>query len=302
MKTRNIYVVVVALLLSAFCSSCVVDNTDGKDRLTRKGMVMYQYYQFNTFRVIKDYVDLGFKLNAWLALPDSARRDIEMKYFPNTKIFQERTGVYGLYENAKLVYTINTNGYALSDADADWVISWKDDPAANNGEPCAQSFTEGAHELHITHVDDATRNAWQVRLADPDSAHSYIDIVVEPEGGGEYIAESLFEWSFSITGSGCYTFRQNIWEKNKPSEYKTYLQFNIEETMPWMCNYDAIGPSSYIYGTYHFRGGKVALNATNHKGESLPVYAAFKGIYDVAITYKDVTEIYNVEERDYYYE
>lgn len=301
MKSRHISIIAVALLLAAFCSSCTVASSGEKDKLTRKGMVIYQYYQYNTFCVLRNYADWGFKLNAWLATPEANRREIEMKYFPNHRIYKDGENIYGLYKGNVLEYTINTQGHALSDVNADWIITWKNDVVNYREYENTQSFSQDLNEMHITHVADASRNAWNVTIADEDSAQSYLNIVVEPEGAGEYIAESLFEWNFSITGSGCYKFVQDIWQEYKNVENETCLQFNIEESMPWCCNYDIIAENRCPYYQYHWRGGKVALVASNNKGESVPVYAMFKGIYNIAITYKDVTEIWNIEEeRDLY--
>ena len=292
MKKNRIYLGMLFSAMVLLFANCTVREGEMAGAHTQRGFEIYKSCEFNTLNFIYNKVDICFKFNAWLEA-DSALKDLlEDKFFPEYKLRKAEDGIYGLYNGVEQVFIIETGGKPLSDPNAQWILSWKgtdnDLNRQNYGNDLpslASSFIKGTMELHVDHADTAG-NSWHVSIVDQDSLNAFLDLnIVSPM---RLMPQTLFDDDFTVTGTGKFYFLEGrIWSDNGGQtgwQHQTFLAFDIKSPMQFVFTYD----------DNSFHGGAIGLVASNLSGETLPVNAEFKGPYNVAITYKNQTQIWNV--------
>ena len=291
MKTTKIYLGILLSAMLLLFANCTIREGEYAGAATQRGFQIYKTCEYNTIEFIDKYVDICFNLNTWIEADSSFKYLIEDKWFPNYKIRNVGDGIYGLYANANLVYTIETGNLPLTDPNAKWVLSWNErdnnNGYSNYGQiALANSFRSGSQELHIDNLGTTAENSWHVTIAEQDSSESFLDLtLVTPKH--TIMQQSVMEDDFTVTGTGKFLFLEGrLWSNGEPAgwEHHTYLSFEIQAPMQFVFAYEGRG----------FHGGKMDLEASNLNGDKLPVGAQFKGPYNIEITYKDKTQIWNI--------
>ena len=296
---KKLKITLLLFCLFGLLSGCVKRYEDTVPD-TQRGYNIYRACQNYSIFYLKNKVDLFFKFNAWYTAGAQTRKTIKAKWFPQYDIVEKEPGLFNFYDvmnRYEFVFSIHTHKKKLTEEDAHWTMGWwsgEDTPEnraifwPEEDVLMSSSFRgSGWLEMHIERAESeiAADLCWRVTLAESDSLHSFIDWRVDLQSA--VMPQTLFESDFCVSGSGCYKYVEN-WYNASRGDYETYLKYEIQNPMCW---YFATGNIDDLC----WYGGAMDLEAFNSQGNTLPVKAEYVSPQNVKITYKGVSQVWNVQ-------
>ncbi|MBQ9436552.1 MAG: hypothetical protein IJU33_10565 [Bacteroidales bacterium] len=296
----------IKLVLSFFCLLCVLAGCWRQEDTvpdTQRGYNIYRACQTWSIFYITNKVDLMMKFNSWYVANNQERNTIKNKWFRQYDIVEIEHGVFSFYDmmnRYEYAFSINTQGKSMADEDSHWTYRWYSGNASPKNQAigywwdkdmiiCSSFRGCGWVDLHVDREvsDMPLELCWRVSMAEKDSLHSFIDWRLDLQSAE--MPQTLFEGDFYISGSGCYKYVENYnsaWHVD--CETETYLKYEIRSPMCW---YASIGNVDDLC----WYGGSMDLEAFDLQGNALPVKAEYVKPKNVKITYKGVSQVWNVQ-------
>ena len=210
MKKNIIIIIAIALA----CTSCYREE---RGKLTQRGKEIHDSWMIYTQEIIEKTIVPTFQMDAWINGNDSIRRFIEDTYFPYLRIREEATNEFALYDGVQKILTVNTNGSALGDDGASWVIN------INNARTYESDY--GQIPMFLAYppqwqmlVNKTNDQQWNISL---DSTRSYgsecnWQLALPASDTLVYFSQQ----AFSLAGNGTFKYAGDV-----------YLRYTIDETL-----------------------------------------------------------------------
>lgn len=268
---RLIFIIIAIALV------CIACNREKRNMHTRRGKEIHNSWYNATRQIINTDVIPAFHLDAWINAPnDSVRYLIEDQFFPYYKIRQEETNVYAIYNGPYKEFTVNTFGKSLGEDGSNWLVSkynlqYLDLSYAIEGGvlPDVFYFYE-SEKIHISKNGDQ----WRFQMDSSENYGSYCDMNIKPLDNSDNI---LFnKEKYNLSGNGLFEYDDQV-----------YLLFDIQKTI--------LNDQLYYASGYYFIDGIVQLMAQQENSDDIHVKAEYRSNSQIAITYRNVTEYWNVE-------
>ena len=265
---KNTIVLFVAITILIGFSSCKIESGDDLNgNVTEKGFELCHYWDNNLNAEVISTIEKAFNLNAYIVAPEGSKTLIEDLYFPYYKIRQIDSTQWTLIEQQATRYSFKTNGKALSEIGAQWIIT----SYRNSDAP--QLEVLNSYAIECTGV-----STWHITTTNSDPFYVNYTLTTDT------MVETLTSEPYTLEGSSFQYYSTYYAYASYDSNYENNADIFIDATITEPIHKTAQGYSS----------GKINLKATNDANQEMETTAEFYRqnpvVYKVKITYKGVTE------------
>ena len=258
--------VVLPLLAIAF-QSCIWDRGDEEPRPTDRGFEIFQTWNAYTNSLMRGPVDMAFKLNAWLAAPDdSARYEIEDRYFPQQRIRDYGNNIYAVMLGDEELYTFNTGGLSLSDSGSTWQVSGRFNQCLDMDRYMPLLIDR---KLLISSGSDYT---WHIAFDTVGAKETVVDWTLASNDG---VPVDLARTSCQMSGTGGYFTGCN--------DDTILISFGITEPLV---------SETISNAKYRWRAGAMHITVSHAQDDPIDVDARFLNEKEVRIGYMGLVGVY----------
>lgn len=284
---RKLQYILVILIVA--CVGCGKDN---HGMLTNRGKTICGSWHMGTAIVMEDIINPAFHFNAWLNGNEHVRRAIEDNYFPDLRIRQDGESIYGVYHNAQLLLRINTQGTNIDAEGAQWILTcfYSGSEFSYYGHPYVlPDFTDvkGAKEMTISYLGN-----YQWGIEAHEDSFDGVNINWTLAAATASTPLDLYSDKFILTGDGSYRFSSlSRWhDEGEQDPTPITMTYTIEH--PMYQNFNDI---------LQWSSGQISITASMQDKEDVNVSATVLAPKHIEITYKGITERWEMDFDEYYY-
>lgn len=182
---KKLMIITLALFLSAnLFTSCTTEEGDNPDRLTARGKTMTDEWDNVTSYIINCYADIPFQLHNYI---ENRQGNIEES---GLKMQNTGSGVWDIYINGEVVYTINTYGKSLDSIGAKWELT-----TSANYSDFGLRQDDYSVNFTITCIDE---NSWNIYSKNEDIPEYFFDVDISCKN----TPSTLNNYAFVFSGEG----------------------------------------------------------------------------------------------------
>lgn len=266
--------IIIIIAITLVCVGCYREK---RGKLTQRGKEIHDSWLMYSQEMIEKTIVPVFQMDAWIGGNDSIRRIIEDNYFPYLRVREEATNEFAFYDGAQKILTVNTNGYALADNGASWLVSINNARTYESDYGQIPMFLAYPSQWRLF-ISKTGNQQWNISLDTTRSMGSKCDWKLGLPANDTIVYFSQQE--FSLAGNGTFKYAGDV-----------YLRYHIDETLQHQGN------------QYPWNRGVVSMIArfidpeTNEIPiDDIHVKAEYTGD-GIKITYRNITETWEFEKR-----
>lgn len=272
----------ISFTISLFLStslfiSCTTDVGDDINQLTARGKTMTDEWNNVTNLILNCYADIAFKLNHHIEDKDLDTEERQIMQHTND-------GIWNVYENGELVFSVNTHGQPLDSIGSQWELTSyayyndfglrQDDFTVNFIITCIDTHSWNIYSIN----KDIPEYFFDVNMSCNDTPHTLINYAFKLSGKGNLSIRSYENYD--------YYSQYYYYEDTRNSPYYPYIEEYVD------LHFET---ETTLHRTYYYWSkGIINIIAQNREEETSSTRAEFNrkssSEYITIITYGGITE------------
>lgn len=293
-RMKNKMVLLLTLMMASLLAGCTIGI--GELDKTKTGKEMLDEWTLSTSRFLYSYVETALNFNALLSVPESERANILKTYFEDNNLTIDTVGAnhWRITYLTQHIDVVMERGSSLQETGACMRVTKME----TNGE----ELQVVGWPFEISHESDGV---WKISKSGNNTSESYLNLQLS--SSSDYLPETFFNQSFTLTGEGSYVYGENvIIDEDYNHAYKyTKMDFSIREPIrfvskpyDWSANDDF--RSGFCWGylyvevpVFYPESGKLAVYVSNDKGNT-SMEATFLNMDEVSINFRGVEQVWKM--------